>query len=193
MIDDEEFVSIYKHMLETKFEEMVKWFLIDYMGISSRPIHPYAPNKRRIYLLSMYILVTRDGGYREVSTENLWPAIAKALGFDYQDGDYMRLIYAMYLDIREYYYKFKTVQGKVHDKKMVIEEEGSSRGCHVRRKSASDLQNEHAASTHFALFAGNEGDDWNQLKKRKRFNFNHARWAVEEANMSVMEQARKHN
>ncbi|KAM0021716.1 putative transcription factor & chromatin remodeling ARID family [Helianthus debilis subsp. tardiflorus] len=193
MIDDEEFVSKYKHMLETKFEEMVKWFLIDYMGLSSRPIPPYAPNKRRIDLLSLYILVTRDGGYREVTTENLWPAIPKDLGFDYQDGDYMRVIYAMYLDILEYYYKFEMVQEKVHDKEMVIEEEGSSHGCHVRRKSASDLQNELAASAHFALFAGNEGNDWNQLKKRKRFNCNHARWAVEEAKRSVMEQPRKHN
>ncbi|KAJ0850974.1 putative transcription factor & chromatin remodeling ARID family [Helianthus annuus] len=173
LIDDREFVFKYKHTLE--FEEMVKWFLIDYMGISSRPIPPFAPNKKRIDLLSLYILVARDGGYREVTIENLWPAIAKDLGFGYEDGDYMRVIYAMYLNILEYYYKFKTVQGKVHDKEMVIEEEGSSHGCHRRQKSASDLQQEPAASAQFAIFARNDEDDWNQLKKKKRFNFNHAR------------------
>ncbi|MFS7970564.1 hypothetical protein Hanom_Chr09g00822451 [Helianthus anomalus] len=75
----------------------------------------------------------------------------------------------------------------------MVNEEGSSYGCHVIRESASDVQNKTAASAHFALFVGNEGDDWNQQKKRKRFNFNHARWAVKEANRSVMEQARKHN
>ncbi|KAJ0705157.1 putative transcription factor & chromatin remodeling ARID family [Helianthus annuus] len=173
---------------------MVKWFLNVYMGISSRPIPPYDPNKRKIDLLGLYVLVARDGGYRDVTTDNLWPVIAKDLGFDYQDGDYMGIIYAMYLDVLEYYYRFKTVQEKVHEKEMVNEEKGSSHGCHVRLKSASDVQNETAASAHFALFTGNEGEDgWNQQKRRKRFNFNHARWAVEEANMSVMEQARKHN
>ncbi|KAF5806339.1 putative transcription factor & chromatin remodeling ARID family [Helianthus annuus] len=180
-------------MLESKFEEMVKWFLIDYMGITTRPVPPFTPNKKKIDLLSLYILVAIDGGYREVTTENLWPAIAKDLGFDYEDGDYMRVIYAMYLDILEYYYKFKTVQGKVHDKEVVAEEEGSSDGCNRRSKSASDVQQEPAGLTQFALFAGNDDDDWNQVKKRKRFNFNYARWAVEEANRSVMEQARKHN
>ncbi|KAJ0577509.1 putative transcription factor & chromatin remodeling ARID family [Helianthus annuus] len=193
LIDDREFVFKYKHMLESKFEEMVKWFLIDYMGITTRPVPPFTPNKKKIDLLSLYILVAIDGGYREVTTENLWPAIAKDLGFDYEDGDYMRVIYAMYLDILEYYYKFKTVQGKVHDKEVVAEEEGSSDGCNRRSKSASDVQQEPAGLTQFALFAGNDDDDWNQVKKRKRFNFNYARWAVEEANRSVMEQARKHN
>ncbi|MFS7901117.1 hypothetical protein Hanom_Chr08g00695261 [Helianthus anomalus] len=99
----------------------------------------------------------------------------------------------MYLDILEYYYKFKTVQGKVQDKEMVFEEGGSSTGCHRRPKSADEVQQESAGPAQVALFAGIDDDDWNQVKKRKRFNFNYARWAVEEANRSVMEQARKHN
>ncbi|MFS7987903.1 putative transcription factor & chromatin remodeling ARID family [Helianthus anomalus] len=88
---------------------MVKWFLFKYMGITTRPVPPFTPNKRKIDLLSLYILVAVDGGYRDVTIENLWPAIAKDLGFEYEDRDYMRVTYAMYLDILEYYYKFKTV------------------------------------------------------------------------------------
>ncbi|KAM0047428.1 putative transcription factor interactor and regulator CCHC(Zn) family [Helianthus debilis subsp. tardiflorus] len=193
LIDDRDFVFKYKHMLEIKFEEMVKWFLYDYMGLTTRPIPPFAPNKKRINLLSLYILVAIDGGYREVTTENLWPAIAKDLGFDYEDGDYMRVIYAMYLDILEYYYKLKTIQGNVQDKKVMLEEGGSSTGCHERAKSADEVHPKSAESAQVALFAGVDDDDWNQGKKRKRFNFNYARWAVEEANRSVMEQACKHN
>ncbi|MFS8010305.1 putative transcription factor interactor and regulator CCHC(Zn) family [Helianthus anomalus] len=193
MIDDREFVFKYKHMLEMKFEEMVKWFLYDYMGLTTRPLPPFAPNKKRINLLSLYIPVAIDGGYREVTTENLWPAIAKDLGFDYDDGDYMRVIYAMYLDILEYYYKFKTIQGNVQDKKVVLEEGGSSTGFHRGARSADEVHPQSADSGQVALFAGVDDDDWNQGKKRKRFNFNYARWAVEEANRSVMEQACKHN
>ncbi|MFS7970675.1 putative transcription factor & chromatin remodeling ARID family [Helianthus anomalus] len=58
-------------------------------------------------------MVERDGGYRSVTVNNLWPAIAKDLGFKYQDGDFIRVIYAMYLDVLIYYYRFKSIQEKV--------------------------------------------------------------------------------
>ncbi|KAJ0591573.1 putative transcription factor & chromatin remodeling ARID family [Helianthus annuus] len=193
MLDDREFVFKYKYILESKFGELIRWFLFEYMGITTRPVPPFTPNKRKIDLLSLYILVVVDGGYRDVTTENLWPAIAKDLGFEYEDGDYMRVTYAMYLDILEYYYKLKTVQKKVQDKEIVLEEGGSTSGCHERSKSAGEAQQELAGTTQVALFAGIDDDDWNQVKRRKRFNFNYARWAVEEANRSVMNQARKHN
>ncbi|MFS7953677.1 putative transcription factor & chromatin remodeling ARID family [Helianthus anomalus] len=193
LLDDREFVFKYKHILESKFEEMVKWFLFEYMGITTRPAPPFTPNKRKIYLLILYILVAVDGGYRDVIKENLWPAIAKDLGFEYEYGDYMRVTYSMYLDILEYYYNFKIVHGKVQDKEMVSEEGESTTGCHERSKSAGEVQQEPAGSTHVAFFAGIDDDDWNQVKRRKRFNFNYARRAFEEANRSVMDQARKYN
>ncbi|MFS7987902.1 hypothetical protein Hanom_Chr11g01028271 [Helianthus anomalus] len=76
---------------------------------------------------------------------------------------------------------------------MVFEEGESTTGCHERSKSAGKVQREPAGSTQVAFFAGIDDDDWNQLKRRKRFNFNYARWAIEEANRSVMDQARTHN
>ncbi|KAJ0512162.1 putative transcription factor & chromatin remodeling ARID family [Helianthus annuus] len=97
MLDDREYVFKYKVDLQRKFEEMIRWFLNEYMGINSRPVPPYSSDQRKIDLLSLYILVTKDGGYREVTTENTWPIIAKDMGFEYKDGDYMRIIYAMYV------------------------------------------------------------------------------------------------
>ncbi|MFS8000237.1 putative transcription factor & chromatin remodeling ARID family [Helianthus anomalus] len=105
MIDDRDFVFKYKHELERKFKEMVAWFLNVKMGISSRPIPPVAPDNRRIDLLVLYVIVERDGGYRSVTNDNLWPAIAKDMGYEYQDGEFMRIIYAMYLDVLIYYYR----------------------------------------------------------------------------------------
>ncbi|KAM0046835.1 putative transcription factor & chromatin remodeling ARID family [Helianthus debilis subsp. tardiflorus] len=180
MIDDRDYVFKYKYDLEKKFEEMVKWFLNVYMGITSRPVPPYSPNKRRIDLLSLYVLVARDNGYLDVTTENIWPIIAKDLGFDYQDGDYMRIIYAMYLDVLEYYYKFKLVQEKVYDKKVVNEEEGSSHGYHERRKSAGDAQDEAASEpvhqqspcwqSHSAIQIQNCGPQFNKFRTTDLFN-----------------------
>ncbi|MFS7901118.1 hypothetical protein Hanom_Chr08g00695251 [Helianthus anomalus] len=51
LLDDREFVFKYKHTLESKFEEMVRWFLSDYMGLTTRPIPPFAPNKKKNRLI----------------------------------------------------------------------------------------------------------------------------------------------
>ncbi|MFS7972450.1 putative transcription factor & chromatin remodeling ARID family [Helianthus anomalus] len=159
LLDDRDFVVKYKHILDSKFEELVKWFLLDYMGISTRPVPPVASHKRKINLLSLYLLVVVDGGYRNVTTENMWPAIEKDLGFDYEDGDYMRVTYAMYLDILEYYYNFKQVQKKVQDKETVIKEGMSTGGCHERSTSAGEAQQESAGMEQVALFAGVDDED----------------------------------
>ncbi|KAJ0797662.1 putative transcription factor & chromatin remodeling ARID family [Helianthus annuus] len=173
-----------------KFEIMVGWFLKENMGITTRSIPPLLDDGTKIDLLSLYIMVERDGGYQSVTVDNLWPAIAKDLGFEYQDGDFIRVIYAMYLDVLVYYYKFKSVQKKVQDKTMV-EQEGSSMAGNerVRRcKSAdADPMLEDGATEHYALYAGNSWEgSWNLHKKRRRFNFSEARKAVDEANRSVM-------
>ncbi|KAF5813515.1 putative transcription factor & chromatin remodeling ARID family [Helianthus annuus] len=130
MIDDREFVFNYKHDLEGKFEEMVTWFLNVKLGISPRPIPSFAPDNR-VDLLGLYVVVERDGGYRSVTNDNLWPVIAKDMGYEYHDGEFMRIIYAMYLDVLVYYYRFKSVQEKVIDKEMIKEGECSLTGCMV--------------------------------------------------------------
>ncbi|KAJ0716396.1 putative transcription factor & chromatin remodeling ARID family [Helianthus annuus] len=140
MLDDREYVFKYKVELQNKFEEMVRWFLNGYMGITSRPVPPYTTDQKKIDLLSLYILVASDGGYREVTNENTWPIIAKDLGFGYEDADYMRIVYAMYLDVLEYYYKFKTVQDVAQVKEMINDNADSSRGCYRRTRSADKVQ-----------------------------------------------------
>ncbi|MFS7923597.1 putative transcription factor & chromatin remodeling ARID family [Helianthus anomalus] len=63
MLDDREYVFKYKVDLQRKFEKMIRWFLNEYMGINSRPVPPYYLDQRKIDLLSLYILVAKDGGY----------------------------------------------------------------------------------------------------------------------------------
>ncbi|KAM0053576.1 putative transcription factor & chromatin remodeling ARID family [Helianthus debilis subsp. tardiflorus] len=99
MMEDRKFVFQYKHELERKFEEMLQWFITVKLGISTRPIPPQMSDNKKVDLLSLYMIVERDGGYRSATDDNLWPVIAKDMGYEYQDGEYMRLIYAMYLDV----------------------------------------------------------------------------------------------
>ncbi|MFS7964186.1 putative transcription factor & chromatin remodeling ARID family [Helianthus anomalus] len=194
MIDDRDFIFKYIHDLEIKFEEMVGWFLKEKMGITSRSIPPLLSYGRRMDLLGLYVMVERDGGYRSITVDNLWPTIAKDLGFEYQDGDFIRVIYAMYLDVLIYYYRFKSVQEKVQDKVTMEEGESTMTDNEQGRSKSADPVPEDAASEHYALYVGNSWEgSWKLHKKRHRFNFNEARKAVDEANHSVMMNAAKHN
>ncbi|KAF5780089.1 putative transcription factor & chromatin remodeling ARID family [Helianthus annuus] len=126
MLKDGEFVFKYKHELEIKFEKMLEWFVKVKLGISTRPIPPFSADNKKIDLLDLYMVVKRGGGYKNVTDNNLWAVVAKDMEYDYNDGKLTRIMYAMYPNVLVYYYKFKTVQGKVIEKEMVEHDEGPS-------------------------------------------------------------------
>ncbi|MFS8032322.1 putative transcription factor & chromatin remodeling ARID family [Helianthus anomalus] len=130
MLEDEKFVFHYKHELEEKFEKMIHWFITIKLGITTRPIPPMMIDNRKIDLLSLYMIVESDGGYRSVIDDNLWPIIAKDMGYEYKDGEYMRIVYAMYLDVLVYYYKFKDIQEKACDAERMTDKEVSPESSH---------------------------------------------------------------
>ncbi|MFS7921363.1 putative transcription factor & chromatin remodeling ARID family [Helianthus anomalus] len=110
MMEDSKFVFKYKHELEGKFEEMLTWFITVKLEISTRPIPPYAADNKKVDLLGLYMVVERDGGYQNVTDNNMWPVIAKDMRYGYHDGEFMRIIYAMYLDVLVY--RFKKVKAR---------------------------------------------------------------------------------
>ncbi|KAJ0666933.1 hypothetical protein HanPI659440_Chr17g0672261 [Helianthus annuus] len=62
MLEAREYVFKYRFELQKKFEEMVKWFLNEYLGITHRPFPPYTMDKQKIDLLDLYMLVNKDEG-----------------------------------------------------------------------------------------------------------------------------------
>ncbi|KAF5808784.1 putative transcription factor & chromatin remodeling ARID family [Helianthus annuus] len=211
MMDDDQYVRKYKFILQIKFDEMVNWFITKKLGVTTRPIPAYASDNRKVSLLDLYLVIEKEGGHRQVTENNLWPMVAKDIGFEYSDGELMRLMYAMYLDVLIYYHKFKTIQEKsqekevteIRDKQMKVEDPRCSR-------SEADKETEHAAgitrknieqnddagngSEHYALFTDNYG--WQEIKthnSRRRFDFNRAKAAVDDANESVLKHSRKCN
>ncbi|MFS7904212.1 putative transcription factor & chromatin remodeling ARID family [Helianthus anomalus] len=150
-------------------------------------------NNKKVNLLELYMVVKREGGHRTVTSNNLWAMLSKDMGHDYEDGEYMRIVYAMYLDVIIYYYKFKLVQGNVREEQYQgcvgnneeTAEEGRrsmSRGC------IPDDDREH-----YALFAGNDWMGMKKTQKRRRFDFRQAEKAVNEANRSVLMNSRGYN
>ncbi|KAM0053353.1 putative transcription factor & chromatin remodeling ARID family [Helianthus debilis subsp. tardiflorus] len=148
--------------------------------------------------------VKREGGHRRITENNMWAVIARDIGFEYDEGEYMRLIYSMYLDVLIYYYKYKSTQEKVLEKeevKMVVDpRQSKSEGDRMAVTDADQMEGSSRSAEaagrdadHYAFFAGN---DWHGIKKlniRRRFDFNRAKAAVDDSNNSVLKHSRKHN
>ncbi|KAL9996554.1 putative transcription factor & chromatin remodeling ARID family [Helianthus debilis subsp. tardiflorus] len=190
MLEDDSYVSKYKYCIEKKFEEMVDWFLKDKLEITTRPLPAYATDNRKVSLLDLYVTVKREGGHRRITENNMWAMITKDMGFEYNEGEFMRLVYAMYLDVLVYYYKFKSTQQAVAEKeikedvaeprrsKSLDKDEGTSRHVGAERDGADE--------EHYAFFAGNDWYVLKRLQRRKKFDFKRAEKAVNEANDSVI-------
>ncbi|MFS7900962.1 putative transcription factor & chromatin remodeling ARID family [Helianthus anomalus] len=220
MLDDVEYFLKYKHYLEVTFEKMVEWFLKVKLDIQTRPLPAVISKNRKVGLLDLYMAVKREGGHRRVTEDGMWAMIAKDTGFEFEDGEYMRLIYAMYLDVLIYYYKIKITQEtalEMKNEKVEDPRECKSDGEKEITECSSTAGAAENDISHYALYArdadwlqggsgsfhgeANEhyvpygGSDWHGLKKlqRKRFDFSRAEIAVTEANKSVLKNSRKSN
>ncbi|KAJ0441141.1 putative transcription factor interactor and regulator CCHC(Zn) family [Helianthus annuus] len=175
MLDDVEYFLKYKHYLEITFEKMIEWFLKVKLEIQSRPLPAVISNNRRVCLLDLYMAVNREGGHRHVTESGTWAMIAKDTGFEFEDGEYMRMIYAMYLDVLVYYYKFKITQemaNRKEDEKTEDPRECRSDGDNevIKNKVLTEAvecsSSEGAAEKevcHYALYAGQtDGVGWLQ-------------------------------
>ncbi|KAF5801236.1 putative transcription factor & chromatin remodeling ARID family [Helianthus annuus] len=149
------------------------------------------------------MVVKREGRHKNVTSNNLWAVVAKDMGFDYQDGEFMRLMYEMYLNVLVYYYKFKSTQQNVYEKETVknVEVTRQSRSKddkqetvagRMERNSSGGCITEHEGE-HYTFFAGNDWLGMKKLQKRRRFDFKQVEKAVDEANRSVLMHSRKYN
>ncbi|KAJ0846504.1 putative transcription factor & chromatin remodeling ARID family [Helianthus annuus] len=206
MLDDEDYVIKYKYHLETTFNNMIDWFLKEKLGINPRPLPAYASNNRKVSLLDLHMAMKREGGHRRITENGMWAMIARDTGFEYDDGEYMRLIYAMYLDVLVYYYKYKATQEMALEKeevKMTVDpRQSKSEGDKAAVTDADQTEMESRSrcadavgkdADHYAFFAGNDWDGIKKLNIRRRFDFNRAKAAVDDANNSVLKNSRKHN
>ncbi|MFS7966936.1 putative transcription factor & chromatin remodeling ARID family [Helianthus anomalus] len=163
------------------------------MGITTRPIPVYMSNTKKVNLLELYMIIKREGSHRNVTSNNLWAMVSKDMGHDYGDRDYMRILYAIYLDVLIYYYKFKSIQGDVR--------EGQAQG-YAGNDDKAAVEGRRTMSTgcipeddreHYALFAGKDWIGMKKAQKRRRFDFRQPEKAVNEANRSVLMHSRKYN
>ncbi|KAJ0696353.1 hypothetical protein HanLR1_Chr10g0356181 [Helianthus annuus] len=129
--------------------------------------------------------------------------VAKDMGFDYHEGEFMRLMYAMYLDVLVYYYKLKSTQQKVHKKEVVknvvdprrSRSEGDNKQENVADQMEGNARSDDAAGNeaeHYAFYAGNDWQGMKRLQTRRKFDFKQAKVVVDDANRSVLMHSHKH-
>ncbi|MFS7914526.1 putative transcription factor & chromatin remodeling ARID family [Helianthus anomalus] len=203
MLEDTEYVCKYKYDLEIKFDEMLEWFIKTKLGISTRLIPAYSSDKRKVNLLELYVTMKREGGHKNVTPNNLWSVVAKDMGYNYIDDEFMRIIYAMYLDVLVYYYKFKTTQQNVCERETMRSKEYGSQSRNysdkrdpvagLRERTMSDGCIPEEEGDHYTLFAGNDWHGMKKLQKRRRFDFKQVEKVVDEANRSVPMHSQKYN
>ncbi|MFS8024397.1 putative transcription factor & chromatin remodeling ARID family [Helianthus anomalus] len=166
MLDDDGYVGKYKFFIEKKFEEMIDWFPKVKLEINTRPLPAYAENNRKVSLLDLYLAVKREGGHRRVTDNHMWAVISKDMGLDYDDGELMRLMYAMYLDVLVYNNKIKSTQQAAAEKEIKEDVGDKRRTRSIEMNEGTSMQSSAeqggASEEHYALFAGN---DWYGLKR----------------------------
>ncbi|KAM0046073.1 putative transcription factor & chromatin remodeling ARID family [Helianthus debilis subsp. tardiflorus] len=204
MMNDGDYVRKYKFISESKFDEMVDWFLAKKMEVMTRPIPTYASDNRKVSFLELYLVVEREGGHRCVTENNLWALVANDMGFEYCDGEFMRLMYAMYLVVLVYYHKFKTTQTKVHEKEIGKSEvdprrsrsEGENDPENVADHTERNTRSRDVAgyeTEHYAFYAENDWQGMKKLHTRRKFEFKQAKVDVDDANRSVLMHSYKQN
>ncbi|MFS8008109.1 hypothetical protein Hanom_Chr14g01268871 [Helianthus anomalus] len=125
------------------------------------------------------------------------------MGYDYNDGELMRIMYAMYLDVLVYYYKFNSTQQNVCERETVKSNEhvSRSRSCSDNQDSVGGRRERTMShgcipeeeGDPYALFAGNDWHGMKKLQKRRRFDFKQVEKVVDEANRSVLMHSQKYN
>ncbi|KAJ0837158.1 putative transcription factor & chromatin remodeling ARID family [Helianthus annuus] len=205
MLEDDGYIGKYKYFIEKKIEDMVDWFLKVKLEINSRPLPAYAEGNKKISLLDLYLAVKREGAHRRVTDNHMWAVISKDMGLEYNDGELMRLMYAMYMDVLVYYYKIKSNKEMAAEKE-IREDIGMKRRTRSMEMEASTSMMsreepeqavddhdapEQAADEHYAFFAGNDWYGLKRLKQWKKFDFKRAEKAVNEAKESVQKKFSK--
>ncbi|KAM0037933.1 putative transcription factor & chromatin remodeling ARID family [Helianthus debilis subsp. tardiflorus] len=149
---------------------MVDWFLTKNLEVMTRPIPADTSDNLKVSLLELYMVLEREGGHRRVTENNLWAMVAKDMGFKYHDGEFMRLMYVMYLDVLVYYHKFKTTQTKVLEKEMVKSVMDPRRSRNEGDNKPETVADQDGADgEHYAFYVGNDWYGLNKLQKRKKF------------------------
>ncbi|KAM0070889.1 putative transcription factor & chromatin remodeling ARID family [Helianthus debilis subsp. tardiflorus] len=97
----------HQRFFDAPFEEILIWFISDFLGIvCEKAMPPELIDGRELSLILLHRIVKLNGGFKEVTEKNLWDVIAAKYGYEPDDAYEVKVAYIYYLELVEWYFDF---------------------------------------------------------------------------------------
>ncbi|MFS7950192.1 putative transcription factor interactor and regulator CCHC(Zn) family [Helianthus anomalus] len=128
----------HQRFFDAPFEEILIWFISDFLGIvCEKAIPPELIDGRDLSLILLHRIVKLNGGFKEVMEKNSWDVIAAKYGYEPDDAYEVKVAYIYYLELVEWYFDFmKKERGK---KANVMAENSSKNGGWLEESSDDEV------------------------------------------------------
>ncbi|KAF5776420.1 putative transcription factor interactor and regulator CCHC(Zn) family [Helianthus annuus] len=97
----------HQRFFDAPFEEILIWFISDFLGIvCEKAMPPELIDGRDLSLILLHRIVKLNGGFKEVMEKNLWDVIVAKYGYEPDDAYEVKVAYVYYLELVEWYFDF---------------------------------------------------------------------------------------
>ncbi|KAJ0719843.1 putative transcription factor & chromatin remodeling ARID family [Helianthus annuus] len=97
----------HQRFFDAPFEEILIWFITDFLGIvCEKAMPPELIDGRDLSLILLHRIVKHNGGFKEVMERNLWDVIAAKYGYEPDDAYEVKVAYIYYLELVEWYFDY---------------------------------------------------------------------------------------
>ncbi|KAJ0783745.1 putative transcription factor interactor and regulator CCHC(Zn) family [Helianthus annuus] len=100
-------IKKHQRFFDAPFEEVLVWFITDFLGIvCEKAMPPELIDGRDLSLILLHRIVKHNGGFKEVMEKNMWDVIAAKYGYEPDDAYEMKVAYIYYLELVEWYFDY---------------------------------------------------------------------------------------
>ncbi|KAJ0840702.1 putative transcription factor interactor and regulator CCHC(Zn) family [Helianthus annuus] len=100
-------IKKHQRFFDAPFEEVLIWFISDFLGIvCEKAMPPELIDGRDLSLILLHRIVKHNGGFKEVMEKNMWDVIAAKYGYEPDDAYEMKVAYIYYLELVEWYFDY---------------------------------------------------------------------------------------
>ncbi|KAJ0794825.1 putative transcription factor interactor and regulator CCHC(Zn) family [Helianthus annuus] len=130
--------EIKKHprFFDAPFEEVLVWFITDFLGIvCEKAMPPELIDGRDLSLILLHRIVKHNGGFEEIMEKDMWGDISVKYGYEADDAYEIKVAYVYYLELVEWYFDYIK---KERAREKVGMAESSSNNCGWLDDSSDD-------------------------------------------------------
>ncbi|KAM0028219.1 putative transcription factor interactor and regulator CCHC(Zn) family [Helianthus debilis subsp. tardiflorus] len=100
-------VKKHPRFFDAPFEEVLVWFITNFLGIvCEKAMPPVLIDGRDLSLILLHRLVKNNGGFDEIMEKDKWGEISVKYGYDADDAYEMKVAFIYYLELVEWYFDY---------------------------------------------------------------------------------------